>query len=307
MRHQALIGYVLHHKAYQEKRALYHLFTPTHGVVHGVGKKGMPLLTRMALFATGKGGLKTFSQPQPQHNRTNLGQITGQNLYGALYVNELLWRLLTVEDPMPMLWWAYEQTLMLLANACQNSHNSQNSQNSQNSHTLLPLAYILRCFESLLFAELGYGISFVIDEKDNAILPTQHYCYHVNKGWVRLTKFEASSSGSCQRAWLGADVLKLAMVNEKLAYFRLCHVDDFGRDDVGGHDVGGRDVGCDDVPSHAMIDAQFVEMLHAWFALVQPVMPAWTQLHRQVVDSLLDDKPLQSRKLWQQQRRFLSP
>lgn len=289
MRHQALIGYVLHHKAYQEKRALYHLFTPTHGVVHGVGKKGMPLLTRMALFATGKGGLKTFSQPQPQHNRTNLGQITGQNLYGALYVNELLWRVLTVEDPMPMLWWAYEQTLMLLANACQNS---------QNSHTLLPLAYILRCFESLLFAELGYGISFVIDEKDNAILPTQHYCYHVNKGWVRLTKFEASSSGSCQRAWLGADVLKLAMVNEKLAYFRLCHVDDFGRDDVGG---------CDDVPSHAMIDAQFVEMLHAWFALVQPVMPAWTQLHRQVVDSLLDDKPLQSRKLWQQQRRFLSP
>lgn len=36
MRNEALIGYLLHQRPYQEKRALYYLFSQQHGVIHGI-------------------------------------------------------------------------------------------------------------------------------------------------------------------------------------------------------------------------------------------------------------------------------
>lgn len=39
MRNEALIGYLLHQRPYQEKRALYYLFSQQHGVIHGIGKR----------------------------------------------------------------------------------------------------------------------------------------------------------------------------------------------------------------------------------------------------------------------------
>ena len=62
MRNEALTGYLLHQRPYQEKRALYCLFSQQHGVIHGVGKKGAPLFMPLQLFASGKRDLKTFSQ-----------------------------------------------------------------------------------------------------------------------------------------------------------------------------------------------------------------------------------------------------
>ena len=64
MRNEALVGYLLHQRPYQEKRALYYLFSQQHGVIHGVGKKGAPLFMPLQLFATGKRDLKTFTQIQ---------------------------------------------------------------------------------------------------------------------------------------------------------------------------------------------------------------------------------------------------
>ena len=58
MRNEALVGYLLHQRPYQERRALYYLFSQQHGVVHGVGKKGAPLFMPLQLFATGKRDLK---------------------------------------------------------------------------------------------------------------------------------------------------------------------------------------------------------------------------------------------------------
>lgn len=46
MRNEALIGYLLHQRPYQEKRALYSLFSKEHGVIHGVGKKALHYLNR---------------------------------------------------------------------------------------------------------------------------------------------------------------------------------------------------------------------------------------------------------------------
>ena len=101
MRNEALSGYLLHQRPYQEKRALYYLFSQEQGVVHGVGKKGAPLFELLHLFATGKRDLKTFSQIAMGQIETidtdevatikNYSQISGQQQYAALYLNEILW------------------------------------------------------------------------------------------------------------------------------------------------------------------------------------------------------------------------
>ena len=116
MRNEALIGYLLHQRPYQEKRALYYLFSQQHGVIHGVGKKGAPLFMPLQLFASGKRDLKTFTQiniaplsaiqdsvAQVAQNSlvvkdTNVNlvetphheNISGQHQYAALYLNEIL-------------------------------------------------------------------------------------------------------------------------------------------------------------------------------------------------------------------------
>ena len=137
MRNEALIGYLLHQRPYQEKRALYYLFSQQHGVIHGIGKKGAPLFMPLQLFATGKRDLKTFSQINiaplssiqgsvtqdslaPEDSQADLAEalhhesISGQHQYAALYLNEILWRLLPTEDPMPVLWQHYQNSLYQL-------------------------------------------------------------------------------------------------------------------------------------------------------------------------------------------------
>ena len=42
MKNEPLTGYLLHARAYQEKRAIYQFFSAEHGVVHGMGVRGMP-------------------------------------------------------------------------------------------------------------------------------------------------------------------------------------------------------------------------------------------------------------------------
>nr|WP_261862698.1 recombination protein O N-terminal domain-containing protein [Psychrobacter sp. JCM 18900] len=50
MRNEALVGYLLHQRPYQEKRALYYLFSQQHGVIHGVGKKARHYLCRYSFL-----------------------------------------------------------------------------------------------------------------------------------------------------------------------------------------------------------------------------------------------------------------
>ena len=167
MRNEALIGYLLHQRPYQEKRALYYLFSQQHGVIHGVGKKGAPLFMPLQLFASGKRDLKTFTQINIaplssiqdsvaqnslalKDSNVNLAQtlhhenISGQHQYAALYLNEILWRLLPTEDPMPILWQHYQNSLQQLKQPL----------------TADELRLCLRQFEAYLFNELGFALSY---------------------------------------------------------------------------------------------------------------------------------------------------
>lgn len=219
MRNEALVGYLLHQRPYQEKRALYYLFSHQHGVIHGVGKKGAPLFMPLQLFATGKRDLKTFSQIDvASQSATYLdtvhksdetviseamiyGNISGQHQYAALYLNEILWRLLPTEDPMPILWQHYQSTLQQL------------------KQPLSPeqLRLSLRQFESHLFKELGFTLTLKHDSSESPIEPDCVYRFLPDIGLMPVVQQEVDSAqldnDSGQAVFKGADVLEMAKLS----------------------------------------------------------------------------------------------
>ena len=252
MRNEALIGYLLHQRPYQEKRALYYLFSQQHGVIHGIGKKGAPLFMPLQLFATGKRDLKTFSQINiapfssvhtqavQDDDRANAEihhqeSITGQHQYAALYLNEILWRLLPTEDPMPILWQHYQNSLYELKKPL----------------TADELRLCLRQFEIYLFDELGFSLTLHQDSLENSIEPEKFYRFLPDVGLVPILHTENSDSMVGHSVFKGDDILLMAK-----------------------------------------------------HGLSSITLNAWSRLHRQLIDHMLDYQPLQSRLLWQQQQRY---
>ena len=202
MRNEALIGYLLHQRPYQEKRALYYLFSQQHGVIHGIGKKGAPLFMPLQLFATGKRDLKTFSQINiaPQHvvqtdvlpeddaaktlKAVPYENITGQHQYAALYLNEILWRLLPTEDPMPKLWQHYQDSLDRLKQPL----------------TANELRLCLRQFEQYLFNELGFALTLTQDNVQDSIEPQSIYRFLPDAGLVPVVQGDFLESADMGRA-----------------------------------------------------------------------------------------------------------
>ncbi|MHA1177489.1 DNA repair protein RecO [Psychrobacter faecalis] len=262
MRNEALIGYLLHQRPYQEKRALYYLFSQQHGVIHGVGKKGAPLFMPLQLFASGKRDLKTFTQiniaplsliqdsvAQVAQNslalkdsNVNLAEtlhhenISGQYQYAALYLNEILWRLLPTEDPMPILWQHYQNSLQQLKHLL----------------TADELRLCLRQFEAHLFNELGFALTLKHDSLDQPIEPDAWYRFLPDVGLIPIVHND-NESAVAQTVFKGNEILSMA--EQSLSTSNL---------------------------------------------------NAWSRLHRQLIDHLLDYQPLQSRLLWQQQQRYQS-
>lgn len=192
MRNEALSGYVLHYRAYQEKRALYYLFTEQHGVVHGIGKRGLPLFEPLQMFATGKRDLKTLTQVQITAVNA---PIRGSQQYTGLYLNEILYRLLPVEDPLPALWAHYEASLNLLRQPLSDE----------------ALKLCLREFESSLFNALGYEILLSHDSEAQPIDATQRYSYRADIGFAPLVETDpkATNDFSQTSIFSGVDLLRM--------------------------------------------------------------------------------------------------
>ncbi len=286
MRNEALVGYLLHQRSYQEKRAIYYLFSQEHGVVHGIGKKGAPLFELLQLFATGKRDLKTFSQLTISHidqhsvltskqakeltdkqiddNLSELviaqttsksgnqstssdiqryGQIQGQQQYAALYLNEILWKLLPSEDPMPVLWQHYQDSLSLLKQPL----------------TADELRLCLRQFEQHLFKELGFALILSEDSSLEPIDAETTYRFLADTGFMPvIAEISMDMKNSSQ-----------AVLSSSSALF------------------SGKEL-------LAMIE----------LGIVAATLNSWSRLNRQLIDQLLDYQPLQSRLLWQQHQRY---
>lgn len=190
-------SYVLHSRPYRDNSALLEVFTAEQGrislVSRGARRKTrggsggallqpfIPLLLSFSGRTELKNLVATESAGPPR-------MLHAERLFSALYLNELLVRLLHRHDPHPQLFAAYGATLEALAG------NG-------------PVDDILRQFEYTLLGELGYGFSLDIDGRSGeAVLPENWYHYHPDWGLV----VRGAGGEPAQQAFAGADLLAMA-------------------------------------------------------------------------------------------------
>jgi len=144
-------AFILHRRPYRETSQLLDLFCQDVGKVSLIFKGGrsgtrmrrgtaQPFTLLQATYF-GRGNLKTIKSLEAQ---TQVVPLTGNRLYMAMYVNELLYRLLQAETACDGLFTAYQDTLISIAGDASPE-------------------VALRNFELTLLETLGYGVNFEED------------------------------------------------------------------------------------------------------------------------------------------------
>lgn len=173
MRNELHPAYILHTRDYRETSLIIELFTQHQGrvAVLGRGIKRKPGIHQsfvpMMVAYQGRGELQTLTAIEA----ADLGfYFKGTALLSALYLNELLMRVLSARDPFPRLYSRYEQILKDIAD------NKQ-------------IAVLLRVFEKHLLTELGYGINLSTEaESVDAIIPERYYRFQSQEGFVLVNR-----------------------------------------------------------------------------------------------------------------------
>ncbi|MEP6483458.1 MAG: DNA repair protein RecO [Rudaea sp.] len=173
-------AFVLHARAWRETSLLIEAITRDHGrvglVARGVRtarsrfpRATLQPLTPLNLSWSGRGELSTLTGAEPAGAML---QTSGETLLCALYLNELVTRLVPRNDPHPGVFDDYLETFTRLAQ----------------QHAP---AWTLRRFERDLLAHLGYGL--VLDgeaETGELIDPSVDYAYRFEIGPVRWRRTE---------------------------------------------------------------------------------------------------------------------
>jgi len=165
-------AYVLHERPYRETSLLIEALTRDHGrvglVARGVRREKprwprgtIAPLRPMLLSWSGKGELGNLTGVDPVGIAT---PFAGEALMSALYVNELLVRLLPRNDPHPEVFAGYAECLVELSAGG-------------------AVAWTLRRFERDLLAELGYALLLEFDgERGDPIDDDADYSYDPERG-----------------------------------------------------------------------------------------------------------------------------
>lgn len=169
MRNQALTGFALHQRRYRERSYILHFFSQELGRIDGVIRQLPPSLYHLSsLQSNGKSELKNFSQLDVQGQPFYLQQ---KALFAGFYLNEILLRLLPVEEAMPMTFQAYLTALEQLKTL---------STDDEHDHQLKS---ILRQFEYAFLNELGYAIDYFNDSTGQEIIADQQYSFVSQEGF----------------------------------------------------------------------------------------------------------------------------
>lgn len=166
--------FVLHQKAYRETSLLLDVFSQQFGrcrlVARGVRKNSKKsgqlyqAFKPILLAWTGYGELQTVTHAEENGASYSLKQ--NASLCG-LYLNELLVRLIPLNEPEPELFLAYQQALYGLQS---NEHNE----------------WLLRLFEKQLLQQLGYGLNIETEaETGLAVEEQKQYYYQISSGLRR--------------------------------------------------------------------------------------------------------------------------
>ncbi len=185
MRQQLLHGYVLHQKPYRETSRLVQYFSLELGRVDGVARQALPALYQPSLlYASGKTALKNFSKIETVGA---LSQLRGPALLAGFYLNELLVRLLPLEEPFAELFAAYASAVDGLQQLGEGNDAG--------------LRAVLRRFEAKLLQVLGGLPAFDRDDQGRPIDPKARYDYVAGSGFVARD----------QGAWGGRVLLDFAL------------------------------------------------------------------------------------------------
>ena len=187
--------FILHRRLYRETSYLVDGFSANWGKISFVAKGARQVkspnksllqpLQLLNVSLSGKHELKNLRLAESLEKSINL---TGKSLFSALYLNELLNRLLPKELPFSDLFLHYQQCLSHLKEA----------------DNLEPG---LREFEMLLLEELGYGVDFTSDWQTQTPLVAEHqYTFLPEQG------FQLIPQGYFRgQAFTGAEIIDMGL------------------------------------------------------------------------------------------------
>lgn len=198
MRVELQPAYILHTRPYRNTSLLVDFLTPEYGRVAGVAKgiraSSKAARQKRALYQPftpllvgwgGKSELKSLTHVEGE--RAPL-VFSGKKLFSALYINELLCRLLKQQEESLPLFALYQLTL----------------------HELLEqedIEIVLRRFELGLLDVLGYGIALDVDsETGQAVEVGRDYRYYAEQGFRAVT---GVSEATTAELFTGDDLLAL--------------------------------------------------------------------------------------------------
>lgn len=172
---EQLTGFVLHRRSYRETSYLTDIFTLELGKVSAVargvrGNKGdkkslLQSFQPLLLSVSGKHELRNLNQLE---SAGSMLQLVGHQLFSAMYLNELLNRLLPKEVPHPELFLSYQQSLKWLASGGD-------------------IEPCLRQFELMMLDDMGYGIDLTQDyESGEGVEAGVDYCLVLENGMRRI-------------------------------------------------------------------------------------------------------------------------
>jgi len=177
-------GYVLHTYPYRETSLILQAWTEKHGRLGLVAKGArrpksaqravLVPFQPLALDWFGRGELRTLKTAEPTAPATPLA---GQALLSAFYLNELLLKLTTRDDPHEGLFAAYDEAITALRALSRGAIPPAGIQPE--------VERVLRRFELRLLQEVGYALELTREAGTNApILAEREYLYVVERGPV---------------------------------------------------------------------------------------------------------------------------
>ncbi len=162
-------AFLIHRRMYQGSSLLLDFFTKDFGRLRLVARGARKSKTSLQMFQClsisfkGKGELKNLSQWEIADKPR---RILGDDLILAMYLNELILRLLPENDEYSEIFHAYWNFLSNL--------KSLNSNEKE---------YALRDFENQMLEDLGYGIDFSSDMNDEPINENLNYEFIEHQGF----------------------------------------------------------------------------------------------------------------------------
>ena len=184
-------GYVLHSYPYRETSLILQVWTEKHGRLGLVAKGArrpksasrsvLVPFQPLSLDWFGRGELRTLKTAEPAAPATPLG---GASLMSAFYLNELILKLTTRDDPHEGLFTAYDTAITELRSITREARQARD------------IEPVLRRFELRLLQEVGYALELSREAGSHVpIAAEREYFYVVERGAIPAPGLTTAGAG----------------------------------------------------------------------------------------------------------------